>query len=129
MRLIAFKPGPVVSSYCREPYDEDDPILACAGPEDPEGGPRELEDCDIAINRDITIPRSATGSGWNVGGVAGKADVWALLAHEVGHCIGFDHVYNPQSVLWETYGADTAAQAQAWRSLSTGDAESNNDKY
>jgi hypothetical protein len=66
-----------------------------------------------------------TGRSWANNGAAGYFDVWHVLAHEIGHQIGFEH-YGDGSVVM--YGGVSSGDTSN-RKLGRGDALGNNAKY
>ena len=62
------------------------------------------------------------------GSTAGRAsDIWGIMVHETGHCIGFNHVIGNDNVMSSAF--ESAAEAVSDRSLGRGDANGNNRKY
>ena len=41
-----------------------------------------------------TDTRLSTGVTWINGQASGKYDTWSVMAHETGHSLGFDHVFD-----------------------------------
>jgi hypothetical protein len=64
-------------------------------------------------------------SPWINGQASGKYDTWSVMAHELGHTLGFDHVDSPSNVMNPTIPSNNISNQK----LGKGDANGNNTKY
>jgi hypothetical protein len=83
------------------------------------GGNNNIVGADIRLNTVNVTWSTASPTPSN------REDVQSVMAHEIGHSIGFDHVSSSENVMWSIIPQGDASD----RKLGHGDANENNAKY